>query len=677
MRKPYFLLLLLGSLLLVFSSCTPDVGTKTYTITFIANGADEGNVPNEITVIEGNSVEIPSCGTLKKKGYDFVSWNTKADGTGIDYNLSQEESTTRSSLSNESRTTSNATITPKDNLILYAKWKIHTYHISYSLDGGALANGFSNPTEYTIETDTFHLINPSKDNSTFKFWNDLSTNITSQDISIEKGSIGDRIFQAVWEESSHIDFTPLYTVKFDTNGGTTVDDQIVEAGNYATEPNNIQKEGLTFIYWSLNNQKFSFDTPINQDLTLRAQWGHVVSFDTDGGTTMDSEKVFEGESLYIENNPTKEGAVLIGWTLDGVDYDFFTIVTQDIILKAKWATSNNDVCKVVVNYNNDSPNREYKAVKGESYILPNAPTKEKFVFKAWEVNSIEYKANDSIVISGDTTINAVWTPIYTITVDTGTTIYTEEHLGDMDYTLPEAAEKSGYTFKAWLIDSAEYAPKTNIPVTGNINIKATWNELTVVFDSVGGTPVENQIIPVGGKATKPNTPTKEGYYFYNWITNNNDSEFNFDTVITKDITLRANWVENGKYPVLTQLSETTFKIIRKVHRVYYTEEGLEIGSYTEEGWDKIICTVNLTQKNNLFDVKPVGSNLTNGTFCMTATGSSFIHPEIEGKTVKVTSDSTMIDDSGIIVLTIRYKDYYGKEETIYRTLTITKETYYY
>lgn len=673
MRKPYFLLVLLVSLLLAFSSCTPDVETKTYTITFIANGADEGNVPNEITVIDGNSVEIPSCGTLKKKGYDFVSWNTKADGTGIDYNLSQEESTTRNSLSNGSRTTSNATITPKDNLILYAKWKIHTYHISYSLDGGVLANGFSNPTEYTIETNTFRLINPSKDNSTFKFWKDLSTNITSKDISIEKGSIGDRIFQAVWEESSKAEIeivptTPTYTVKFDTNGGSpTIDEQIIEEGHCATEPNDIQKEGLTFIYWSLNNQKFSFDTPINQDITLEAQWGHVVSFDTDGGTTMDSEKVFEGESLFIENNPTKEGAELIGWTLDGIDYDFFTIVTKDITLKAKWATSDEDVYKVVVNYNDDTPNREYKVVKGESYTLPNAPSKEKFVFKAWEVDSVEYKANDAIVISEDTTINAVWTPIYTITVDTGTTIYTEEYLGDMEYTLPEAAEKSGYTFKAWLIDSAEYAPGTNIPVTGNINIKATWNEFTVVFDSVGGTPVENQIIPVGGKATKPNTPTKEGYYLYNWITNRNDNEFDFDTVITKDITLRANWVENGKYPVLTQLSETSFKIIRKVHQIYYSDEG----------WDEIICTVNLTQKNNLFEVKPAGSNLTNGTFCMTATGSSFIHPEIEGKTVRVTSDSTMIDDSGIIVLTIRYKDYYGKEETIYRTLTITKETYYY
>ena len=68
--------------------------------------------------------------------------------------------------------------------------------------------------------------------------------------------------------------TPIktYTVTFDTNGGTTIESQYVEEGNLATKPTDPQKEGYTFLYWTYNNREFNFSTPIVEDIILVAEY---------------------------------------------------------------------------------------------------------------------------------------------------------------------------------------------------------------------------------------------------------------------------------------------------------------------------------------------------------------------------------------------------------------------
>ena len=64
---------------------------------------------------------------------------------------------------------------------------------------------------------------------------------------------------------------------------------------------------------------------------------------------------------------------------------------------------------------------------------------------------------------------------------------------------------------------------------------------TVTFDSKGGTFVETQKVPFNGYAEKPDDPTKEGFTFAGWYLD--DSEYDFDTPVTGDITLIAKWEE--------------------------------------------------------------------------------------------------------------------------------------
>ena len=64
-------------------------------------------------------------------------------------------------------------------------------------------------------------------------------------------------------------------------------------------------------------------------------------------------------------------------------------------------------------------------------------------------------------------------------------------------------------------------------------------EYLVEFDSNGGTKVQSQNVEKGGKVTKPNDPTREGFTFDSWLLD--DEEYDFDLEVTDDLVLVAKW----------------------------------------------------------------------------------------------------------------------------------------
>ncbi|MCL2012425.1 MAG: leucine-rich repeat protein [Cystobacterineae bacterium] len=67
---------------------------------------------------------------------------------------------------------------------------------------------------------------------------------------------------------------------------------------------------------------------------------------------------------------------------------------------------------------------------------------------------------------------------------------------------------------------------------------------TLTFDADNGTAETIQNIVKGGKAIKPTPdPSKDGFHFVHWFNIDNDTEWNFDTVITGNMRLKAKWVE--------------------------------------------------------------------------------------------------------------------------------------
>lgn len=132
-----------------------------------------------------------------------------------------------------------------ENVEYVATWKEKEYNIVYTLNGGDLGtdndgNKLENPDKYTISTETFTLNNPSKKGYEFKGWTGTDLNSESKNVTIEKGSTGDRAYVANWKV---ID----YTITYELNGGTLGND---ESGNKITNPTKYNVETPTF---SLNN----------------------------------------------------------------------------------------------------------------------------------------------------------------------------------------------------------------------------------------------------------------------------------------------------------------------------------------------------------------------------------------------------------------------------------------
>ena len=71
----------------------------------------------------------------------------------------------------------------------------------------------------------------------------------------------------------------------------------------------------------------------------------------------------------------------------------------------------------------------------------------------------------------------------------------------------------------------------------------------VKFDVQGGSSVDSQTPASGSTVTKPADPTREGYAFAGWYTDEAcTEEYKFDTAVTADMTLYAKWTKNAANP---------------------------------------------------------------------------------------------------------------------------------
>lgn len=73
--------------------------------------------------------------------------------------------------------------------------------------------------------------------------------------------------------------TVSYTVTFNSNGGSDVPEQIIEAGNCVVEPADPTREGYTFEGWYTDEgfgEAYDFQTPVTEDITLYAKWSKNV-----------------------------------------------------------------------------------------------------------------------------------------------------------------------------------------------------------------------------------------------------------------------------------------------------------------------------------------------------------------------------------------------------------------
>ena len=111
---------------------------------------------------------------------------------------------------------------------------------------------------------------------------------------------------------------------------------------------------------------------------------------------------------------------------------------------------------------------------------------------------------------------------------------------------------------------------------------------TVTFQSEGGSEVASQI-RANTPADRPADPTKEGYTFIGWY--NGESEWDFETPVTADLTLTAKWQLNQYTITFKPKNGGQDIVIKQDYGTAITAPANPTKTgYTFAGWDKTIPT---------------------------------------------------------------------------------------
>lgn len=147
-------------------------------------------------------------------------------------------------------------------------------------------------------------------------------------------------------------WTDTYTVTLNKNGGTIASGKDVTEYTYGTgatlpTADDITRAGHTFEGW-YEDENFS-GSPVTEisatdtgKKEFYAKWTlntYTVTFDSQGGSQVDSQTVSHGGTVTEPTAPTYEGYTFGGWYTEAdctTEYDFTTAVTESLTLYAKW-----------------------------------------------------------------------------------------------------------------------------------------------------------------------------------------------------------------------------------------------------------------------------------------------------------------------------------------------------
>ena len=209
------------------------------------------------------------------------------------------------------------------------------------------------------------------------------------------------------------------------------------------------------------------------------------------------------------------------------------------------ATPEDTTPKFTVTFDTDGGSAVAKKTvkEGEKVSEPAAPTKAGYEFEGWFIGDTAYDFSSEV--TANITLKAKWYKVYTVTFESngGSTVAKQTVKEGTSAETPAIPTRAGYSFLAWYLNGEAYNFST--PVTSDITLTATWKiaNYTVTFDADNGKTNEVQVVTGFTTATRPATsPTKDGYTFIDWYYNG--SPFEFNTPITSDITLTAEWIDN-------------------------------------------------------------------------------------------------------------------------------------
>ena len=422
-------------------------------------------------------------------GYTFLNWNSNT--------LSYKDDRT--------------------HLGLMSNWSLNSYTITYNLDVGT--NNSSNPKKYSVESETFDLLEPTKEHYVFKGWR-LNSSDGELVTKIEKGTFGNLSLYATWE-IVHLN------VRF-FNEDVLLDTVSVPYGGTAeyTKSTPTKEADAEFTYtftgWDkvLTNVTESFDTYAQYSSTVNSY--KVTFYDYDGTTELDSSYVEYGSNaVYTKETPTRATDDNYVYTFSGWDKPLSTVITGPTSFIAQYSTTNRYLCRFFVEgvetYSTRVTEGDGVEYKGE-YPTKTQTAEYVFDFDHWD-KSLEN-------ITENTDFNAVFNyipreyEVKYVNWDGTELLKTSVAYGcysSYSGNTPTRATDNDYvyTFSGW-----DKSPSAT-PIVEDTVFTAqysTTDRFLCIFVNYDGTELYREYVTQGENANYVgSTPTKEGTQQYSYV----------------------------------------------------------------------------------------------------------------------------------------------------------------
>lgn len=134
-----------------------------------------------------------------------------------------------------------------------------------------------------------------------------------------------------------------------------------------------------------------------------------VTFDTDGGSLVATQKVKVFKKATKPADPTKDGYTFDNWYYNDGIFDFDTRITKDMIIEARWlgdGTPSDGKFTVSFNSNGGSSIASVKTHDDGTIDKPANPTREGYTFVAWQYNGVDF--DFSTKVTSNMTLVAKW-----------------------------------------------------------------------------------------------------------------------------------------------------------------------------------------------------------------------------------------------------------------------------
>ena len=239
---------------------------------------------------------------------------------------------------------------------------------------------------------------------------------------------------------------------------------------------------------------YTFTMPENDvvvDVAIEKTPQYTITFDLNGhGTAIDEQKVYEDAKATKPTDPTEEGYLFGGWTLNGDAYDFDTAVTADITLKATWSIDTSTYEKILPTGEGTGSAYKNGVTYGKSTDIL-VTTSEDISYKVEDGTGIEYyqgssngdSINIQVVRDTDVAITIKGSSGKTITLKEGsTTVASKSFTDGSPYTFYLSLEKgktyvlSGSGTKVMLISLLYKCTGELVAHEHNYKVDYNWSE---------------------------------------------------------------------------------------------------------------------------------------------------------------------------------------------------------